>query len=737
MSRYGNPLSFQHVGDTDINEVEIEMKKTDPSFKFQPGDKKLIKAIADHVNDIFNKYGLKEGVAYFMKDESNKEKSIANVVQNINVPEHSFLSELLLTIENNSKAKNEHGYRYNRRVQFLSAYLRMLSGPLAYETIQRNLPRALPSLVSTNRYIRNSGCDITLGILRTHELRNYIDERSLDPVVCLSEDGTRIIGRIQYDSKSNQLIGFVLPLNESTGMPIPFTYPATSLEEIFKHFSNDNPIATNMNVIMAQPVGNAPPFCLLIFGTDNRYTGKHVAGRWQFIVKELAKVGISVLTISSDSATPYNSAMHRLSALGEKSKFEWYSSNENIECPFYIQDSVHIATKMRNFILATLYALKVVPFGKYFIRLSHLHELIARFPKDAHQLTGSTLNACDRQNFSSVSKMCDDKVVTLLRDRIKSSAGTAQYLQLIRDIIDSFMSTTLAPLQRIRKIWYSLFLVRIWRQFIVSSDQYKLKENFISANCYTCIELNAHSMVKCLLYLKKIDKPSYFKPHVFDSQACESMFRSFRSLTSTYSTVVNCTLKEATNRVSKIGFQNQIVQTTSDHFVYPRTKTTSTHKTPDSLPTMEQIANEIQFCHKLAIATASKLGLIVTKREKNVTYSCKIRPYRSKREVKLPKKNTNSNVKVNLYKLKLSDFKNIQLKNYAGKISPASIDATSPYIDVQFSKSKPIIIKKTSLCWLLGTDCPKMSSDRLLRVQYSLTKQPIHKSKQKRKPKHH
>lgn len=244
-------------------------------------------------------------------------------------------------------------------------------------------------------------------------------------------------------------------------------------------------------------------------------------------------------------------------------------------------------------------------------------------------------------------------------------------------------------------------------------------------------------MVKCLLYLKKIDKPSYFKPHVFDSQACESMFRSFRSLTSTYSTVVNCTLKEATNRVSKIGFQNQIVQTTSDHFVYPRTKTTSTHKTPDSLPTMEQIANEIQFCHKLAIATASKLGLIVTKREKNVTYSCKIRPYRSKREVKLPKKNTNSNVKVNLYKLKLSDFKNIQLKNYAGKISPASIDATSPYIDVQFSKSKPIIIKKTSLCWLLGTDCPKMSSDRLLRVQYSLTKQPIHKSKQKRKPKHH
>lgn len=189
---------------------------------------------------------------------------------------------------------------------------------------------------------------------------------------------------------------------------------------------------------------------------------------------------------------------------------------------------------MRNFLLSTLYASRKVPFGNHLVDLAHLHELMERFPKDRHGLTPSVLNPLDRQNFDSVLRMCNERVTVLLRDNVKNSDGTIQYLQMMRDIISSFMDLNLCPLQRIRKIWYSIFLIRIWRRFIVTNKKYTLKENFMSSNCYACIEINAHELVKCLIHLKKIDKPEYFRPFLFESQPCESMFRQVRSYTGSY-----------------------------------------------------------------------------------------------------------------------------------------------------------------------------------------------------------
>lgn len=122
------------------------------------------------------------------------------------------------------------------------------------------------------------------------------------------------------------------------------------------------------------------------------------------------------------------------------------------------------------------------------------------------------------------------------------------------------MDLNLTPLQRVRKIWYSLFLIRIWRQSIIDNKKYTLKANFMSTNCYACIELNAHELVKCLLHLKEIDKPEYFCTFLFESQSCENTFRQFRSFTTTYSTVINCSLKESISRVSKIHLQNHQVR---------------------------------------------------------------------------------------------------------------------------------------------------------------------------------
>lgn len=453
---------------------------------------------------------------------------------------------------NHNATKKREGYRYDSDIKSYALYFRTLAGPIAYETVQRNMPCALPSLSSTNRYLQKTECRVIESIVRSQELLLFLNERNLEKYVVLSEDATRIVGRVQYDVKTNQIIGFVQPLSKENGLPIPFSFPARNAAEIVRYFTPKNKVSSFVNVIMAQPVGEpSSSFCLLLFGCDNKYTSEDVSNRWNFVIDELNKQEIHVLAVSSDSDPRYNAAMRNLSHLGIKSKMfgdaDWFSfgnedekQNDISEYKFnkfdtvYVQDTTHIGTKMRNAILKTIKNETKFPFGRYYIKQSHLFQLISCVSKDKHNLTRSTLNPFDKQNFRSVKRMCNEKVIQLLRQCVAESYGTIIYLEIMSSVIDAYMDEELTPLQREYKIWYSVFMLRIWRTFVVSKKNLLLKNNFLGSNCYTCIEINAHSLVKCLIQLNNINKPHLFMPFKFESQACESLFRQIRSLTTTY-----------------------------------------------------------------------------------------------------------------------------------------------------------------------------------------------------------
>lgn len=360
---FANPLSFKNVDDAQIEKVEnfIKFKLSDKSkskeelfgkifvnnptqFEFLPGERLLIKELVVHVRQIVDSGGKNKGLHHFRISNSSLEAKNNN--KTTKAPElqqkmvdsrtHLLLGKFLDAANRNSLRK-KGGYRYDSDIKRYSSYLRMICGPLAYETIQKNLESALPSLTSTNRYIKSANCHVVEGILRSEELLLYLKERNLPLVVSLSEDATRIIGRVQYDANTNQIIGFTLPLNVSNGMPVPYSFPAGSAQEIYGHFSNDNSISNFLNVIMAQPVNvNAKPFCLLAFGSDNVYTSDDVSKRWTFICAELEKIGIKVLTISSDSDPRYNAAMRLLSILGLRHGY-YVSCDGDFVGPFFIQ----------------------------------------------------------------------------------------------------------------------------------------------------------------------------------------------------------------------------------------------------------------------------------------------------------------------------------------------------------------------------------------------------------------
>lgn len=84
--------------------------------------------------------------------------------------------------------------------------------------------------------------------------------------------------------------------------------------------------------------------------------------------------------------------------------------------------------------------------------------------------------------------------------------------------------------------------------------------------------MNAHYMVYYLIGLKKNkmsgdEKSNVFKPELLDSQPCENIFRQVRSLSSVYSTVINCSTKDILERIRKIQIQNDIMAMSSPNYI--------------------------------------------------------------------------------------------------------------------------------------------------------------------------
>lgn len=553
--------SFKSAG-KEINEIdyygEIYVHKPS-SFKFFIGDRLLILRLVEYAKTIKHE----EKTVPDTKQPIEVCSAIKTPKTSENPTQTHYLLNKMLDVANKNASRPKNGYRYDDEIKSYASYYRLLSGPLAYETLQKNLPCALPSLPSVNRYVHKTNCRVTEGVPRFEELNQYLEERNHEKIVVLSEDATRIIGRIQYDKYTNQIIGFTLPLNEKNGLPIPFSFPARNALEIMQHFSENNTTSALVNVIMAQPISKNPPpaFCLLLYGTDNKFTTEDVCCRWQYIVQKLNELSIKVLCISSDSDPRYNAAMKKLSKLGYPSKkfpdLNWFGCGDvdfDDFHTFYVQDTTHLGTKLRNLLLKTINFPLKLPCGKYFVQQYHLQELISRFTKDKHNLSPIVLNPIDKQNFESVLRICDDKVIELLHT-ISGSQATVKFLTIMQNFIVSFMDPTLMPLHRIYKCWYSVFFIRMWRAFIYKNKQLTLKENFLTSNTYNCIELNAHSLILCIVQLKKNNMQHLFLPNLMESQACESIFRQIRSFTTTYSTVANCSVKEILQRISKIQLQ--------------------------------------------------------------------------------------------------------------------------------------------------------------------------------------
>lgn len=60
-----------------------------------------------------------------------------------------------------------------------------------------------------------------------------------------------------------------------------------------------------------------------------------------------------------------------------------------------------------------------------------------------------------------------------------------------------------------------------------------------------------------------------FLPDLFSSQPCEKTFRATRSMTTTYSTVVNYSIKDIVRRLDRITTINNVIKDLQGHLIFP------------------------------------------------------------------------------------------------------------------------------------------------------------------------
>ncbi|XP_044758739.1 uncharacterized protein LOC123316627 [Coccinella septempunctata] len=659
-------------------------------------------------------------------------KELSHGEQNLSASD--FLQNLIDISKTNTKSS--HCNKYDEDFKKFCLYLFYAGGNLLYETLSSNLKDILPSLSTLYRFRSQNAVCTDEGIFNFTGLKQFLEQRDLPKIVWISEDATRITDKIQYNSKTNKVMGFSLPL--VNGIPNSNAYVATSAASIKSYFENGSR-AQYAYAIMAQPLSaQVPAFCLSVFATNNTFKSQDVVKRWEMLRSEADKFGIRILGFSSDGDPKLLKAMKMQAHFVESpSLFNCFYMDVDANDFCLMQDAVHIITKLKTRFLKKDINL---PMGDFAANSDHLNEIIEKFSKGIHFLTKSDLSSEDKMNYESAYKMCQEPVLNLVKNGILRSNATSMYLKIMSNLIISLINKETQLSERVFRIWYSIFFLRIWRAWIKNHAEYTLQNNFITLNAYTCIELNGHMLIK-VIKLFQADETlatNLICPWLFSSQPCEGLFRAARSITSTYSTVINFSIKEFLDRIERITFMNFVVTDLKTKFLFPREDKKCLEDnfnltTPLELKNID-LGRILEESLEEALLDAQRLGMEVEKFSAQI-FDVRIDALRDEFDDENDDCNININAEQadgistflerdNLLRTNMesddtdhnsshNSINETDLKDYSHLNVDLSIE--SPYTEVVIGENKKIIIKKSALCWLLEEGKGRISTDRLRR----------------------
>lgn len=363
----------------------------------------------------------------------------------------------------------------------------------------------------------------------------------------------------------------------------------------------------------------------------------------------------------------------------------------------YIQDTSHIATKMRNRTLNESVSLSM---GRYKVAVEHLKKIVNDVDKSVHGLNSTDICPKDRQNLKSFEKIIDQRVISALQKNVPNSEATVKYLKLCDDVTSSFLHFDLKPRERLLRMFRSVYFLRIWRKFIVSSQYHNLQNNFISSNAYYCIEINAKGLIELIKRYRTT--PHLFLPTIFDSQTCEKTFRQVRSMGTMNFTRINFSIYDLLHMIGRIEALNDIAYVKlCDSVKFPvhdRLKKTKIYE----LPSDAEIEAILKEAKDIAIEDALDLGMIASDIDEYEFQS------------NLLDINDDDDEYEQINRALEEDENEINLEE---ELNEQNEILKPTHVNVIDENGKKRTIRKSTLVWILTEPGPHVSKDRLKRVQ--------------------
>ncbi|CAF0969260.1 unnamed protein product [Rotaria sordida] len=515
------------------NSPEINCLRDKIYFRAENGDYILKSGITTNLSLLTNLLNEKKKEQQNVNFNQQQEQIYSNIINNnpllkslfrwyehndtLKNNESTFLTAFIDCIVNNLN-KSPNNYRYSKSVEQFALSLFILGGKMTYQFVRMNLSPALPSVQTLNKLISNSDLKINEAHFLFNKLHEYLN--GIDVKYAFgSEDCTGVIRKINYDQQTNSFVGFATPL--VNGIPVSKYYQTNSFDQLESWFSSSDK-SSLLNIHMIQPLPSSnnstvpSAFLLSGYGVVNTYTSMDILRRWLFIFDNCLQKNIRIIGFSTDGDAKYLRAM----------------------------------------------------------RLAN------------HGLTRSDLNPKDRQNFNSCVKIVTDDILSILVASA-DTYGTFIYLHLLKKIISTYIEKTTKINDRLQSAWCIVFICRMWwtwiqhKQFTSTTASATTKRNskakfFITKTAYLSVELNAHNLLYIILLVKQKQLPKEaLNVYLFNSQSCESMFRNARSLSGTYSTIINFTVADFLNRSQKISILNRIKcdnlcqQDDNEHLSFP------------------------------------------------------------------------------------------------------------------------------------------------------------------------
>lgn len=214
---------------------------------------------------------------------------------------------------------------------------------------------------------------------------------------------------------------------------------------------------------------------------------------------------------------------------------------------------------------------KELVIGSGIANKSVLIALTKKFPKmligiSEQQLTENK----DAMNYQIAEKVCSERITEKLTR--PEEQGTKSFPLLMRHIITAYIEPSTEPSNRLFSAWYVAFFCRLWKSHLMDSPADAFKEsmkptidrNFISSNLHVCMEINGHHTTVLHNRCREMNRPELFLVSLTGSQPCEDKFRTYRSMSTTRSTVINFDVKEMLQKSKRLRMLDTIASTTDD-----------------------------------------------------------------------------------------------------------------------------------------------------------------------------